>query len=165
MPIYEFYCQDCNTLFNFLSRRIDTTTQPWCPRCRNVRLRRRPSLFARVGRAKEEGEGPDLPVDEGRMERVIEGLAREAEGLSEDDPRQMARLMRRFSDGTGLRLGSAMEEALSRMEAGEDPDQLEAEMGDLLESEEPFALEGGKKVGAVPVSRSAPRRDDTLYEL
>ena len=25
MPIYEFYCPDCNTLFNFFSRTINTS--------------------------------------------------------------------------------------------------------------------------------------------
>jgi len=34
MPIYEFYCEDCNTLFNFFSRTVNTDKQPPCPRCR-----------------------------------------------------------------------------------------------------------------------------------
>jgi hypothetical protein len=57
-----------------------------------------------------------------------------------------------------------MTEALRRMERGEDPDQIEAEMGDLLEGEDPFLLpgkKGAKKTGGRP----APRRDDTLYDL
>jgi hypothetical protein len=33
-----------------------------------------------------------------------------------------------------------MDEALRRMEKGDDPEQVEAEMGDLLEDEEPFSL-------------------------
>jgi hypothetical protein len=55
-----------------------------------------------------------------------------------------------------------MEEALKRMEAGEDPEQVEAEMGDLLEQEEPFIIEGKKGRG---VQRRTPHRDETLYEL
>ncbi|XCN71926.1 MAG: FmdB family zinc ribbon protein [Candidatus Electrothrix aestuarii] len=33
MPIYEFYCQDCNTIFNFFSSRINTEKRPDCPKC------------------------------------------------------------------------------------------------------------------------------------
>jgi hypothetical protein len=50
------------------------------------------------------------------------------------------------------------------MEAGEDPDAIEAEMGDLLEEDEPFALPE-KKGAAKGMKRPAPRRDETLYDL
>jgi len=63
---------------------------------------------------------------------------------------------------TGLELGSGMEEALRRMEAGEDPEQIEAEMGDLLEEEDPLIFQGQKKS---PSRRRPPRKDDKLYEL
>ena len=65
---------------------------------------------------------------------------------------------------TGLELGSGMQEALQRMESGEDPDQIEAEMGHLLEEEEPFLLPE-KKGGAAKAKRPAPSKDDTLYDL
>jgi hypothetical protein len=70
--------------------------------------------------------------------------------------------MRKLTEATGLKLGSGMEEALRRMESGEDPEQIEAEMGDLLEGEDPF-LAGGEK-GASRRTRP-PRKDETLYEL
>lgn len=163
MPIYEFYCADCNTIFNFFSRRINTTTQPLCPSCKERPLQRQMSTFAVVGKAKEAGDDLDLPVDEARMGRALEGLARETEGIDENDPRQMALMMRKFSQSTGLPLGAAMEEALARMEAGEDPDRIEDEMGDMLEFEEPFAT--GEKKGRGEQERARPLRDETLYEL
>ncbi|HSO66320.1 MAG TPA: FmdB family zinc ribbon protein, partial [Desulfatirhabdiaceae bacterium] len=55
MPIYEFFCQDCNIIFNFFSRRIDIETQPNCPRCQTRILSRKMSPFAVTGRAKEDG--------------------------------------------------------------------------------------------------------------
>lgn len=165
MPIYEFYCEDCNTIFNFFSRSVNTRKRPKCPRCRTRTLARRMSAFAVTGRAKEEGDGGDLPIDEGRMERAMEALASEAESINEDDPRQAANLMRKLTDMTGLELGPGMTEALRRMERGEDPDQIEAEMGDLLESEEPFALPGKKGGRGGGGKRPAPARDETLYEL
>jgi putative FmdB family regulatory protein len=162
MPIYEFYCKDCNTLFNFFSRSVNTKKRPVCPRCKKTKLERQMSTFARLTGAKEDSDLDDLPVDEAKMEKAMNMLAREAEGISEDDPKQAVSLMRKLSDVAGIGFGPGMEEALSRMEAGEDPEQVEAEMGDLLNEEEPFII-GGKKGGKV--KRAAPARDETLYEL
>ena len=106
----------------------------------------------------------DLPIDESKMEQAMGMLAKEAEGLNEEDPKQAANLMRKLSDMTGLKLGPGMDEALQRMEKGEDPEQLEAEMGDLLENEEPFILPE-KKGGPTKTRRRDPFKDETLYEL
>ena len=162
MPIYEFYCEGCNTIFNFFSRTVNTTKQPLCPGCKQRKLKRQMSTFARLKGATEEGDMDDLPMDEAKMEKAMELLAREADGINEDDPRQAAQLMRKFTDATGATLGPSMEEALRRMEAGEDPEQVEAEMGDLIEGEEPFIFEGEK---GISVKRAKPSRDETLYEL
>ena len=163
MPIYEFYCDQCNTIFNFFSRSINTTKRPKCPRCKTVSLSRRMSSFAVTGRAKEAGDMDDLPFDESKMEQAMQMLAGEAEKINEDDPRQAAQLMRKLTDMTGMEMGSGMEEALSRMEKGEDPEQIEAEMGDILENEDPFQLSGKK--GARASRRQQPHRDETLYDL
>jgi len=164
MPIYEFYCDRCNTIFNFFSTTVNTSKRPKCPRCKDRSLSRRMSRFAVTGRAKEEGEADDLPIDESRMERAMEMLASEAEHINEEDPRQAANLMRKLTDMTGMELGPGMTEALKRMEAGEDPEQIEAEMGDLLEGEEPFLLPGKRGTGT-GAGRRPPRRDETLYDL
>ena len=53
-------------------------------------------------------------------------------------------------------------------EAGEDPEKIEEDMGDLGEDEEPFILPGsGKGRGAARGrdARGAPLRDRTLYDL
>ena len=167
MPIYEFYCEQCNTIYNFFSRRINTEKIPDCPKCQNVKLQRKVSLFAAISNRGDSGgeTEPDMPpVDEAKMEKAMGLLAREAEHINEDDPRQAAQLMRKLSDAAGLKMGSAMEEALSRMERGEDPDKVEAEIGDLLEGEDPFVLEGKKNMKAAG-QRPRPNVDETLYEL
>jgi len=161
MPIYEFYCTACNTIFSFFSKTVNTDKKPPCPRCRKT-LERRVSLFACVGKAKEPGEGADgLPFDESKMEQAVSSLAREAEHLDENDPRAAANLMRKLTDMTGMKLGSGMQEALRRMEAGEDPEQIEAELGDVLEQEEPFLLQESKTAKR----KKEPARDETLYEM
>jgi putative FmdB family regulatory protein len=162
MPIYEFYCKKCHMLFNFFSSTINTEKRPLCPRCGKVRLERRMSVFARVKNRGESEETPLPDLDESKMEQAMGLLAKDAETMDENDPRQAANLMRKLSDMTGLNLGPGMEEALRRMEAGEDPDQIEEEMGDLLEGEDPFSF-GDKSSRAR--ERRPPRKDDTLYEL
>jgi putative FmdB family regulatory protein len=163
MPIYEFFCPACNTIFNFFSRGINTTKRPDCPRCGTIKLTRQMSAFAIAGRAKEADGPDDLPIDEHKMEQAMQTLSREAERINEDDPRQAAALMRKLSAMTGMELGPGMDEAIRRMERGEDPDAVEAEMGDLLEGEDPFLLPGKKASGAG--RRAGPQRDDTLYDL
>jgi len=163
MPVYEFYCRDCHTVFSFFSKTINTKTVPACPKCANPRLTRQISRFAVAGRAKESA-GDDFPVDEAKMERAMMMLAKEAESIPEDDPREAAKLMRRLTDMTGVGLCRNMEEALQRMENGEDPETVEAEMGDAMGDEEPFVLPGqkGKSRG---IRERAPMRDDRLYDL
>ncbi len=167
MPIYEFYCEDCHTLFNFFSSRIDTRTIPSCPRCGRAALERRLSVFA-VSKGRGEGdEGPEglADLDEGKMEQAMAALAGEMEGIDEEDPRQAARLMRRLYDATGLDLGPGMEEAIGRMEAGEDPDKIEEEMGDLLETEDPLAPHPKPGLKALRNRLLPPNVDPALYEL
>lgn len=181
MPIYEFYCGRCHMIFNFFARRVNTEKRPDCPKCGKKQLERRPSRFA-IGRARSESkpEGPDgednfedeLPpgFDEEKLERVFDELADEAESMDEDDPRQMAKLMRKLGDSMGLRFGPAMEEAIRRLEAGEDPDQIEEDLGDALEEEEPVFEGQEKPQKASRLKQLArkllpPRVDPTIYDL
>ena len=163
MPIYEFYCHDCHTIFNFFSSRVNTEKRPDYPKCGRAQLEKKMSIFATIGKAREEGDDPLAGLDESRMEQALSGLMRQAEGMNEDDPRQMAALMRDFSRQTGLSLGDQMEEALCRLEAGEDPEQIEQEMGDVFDDDEPFSLESMKK--RVRQGPRPPAHDETLYEL
>jgi putative FmdB family regulatory protein len=164
MPIYEFYCKKCNTIFNFFSRRINTSTIPVCPKC-GRELKKLLSSFATVGKAAEPGD-VDLPqgFDESRMERALGELARDAEKMNEEDPKAMAGLMRRFSEKTGLTLNENMEKALSRLEAGEDPEQIEKEMGDIFEGEDAMPFEF-KQVRKGRTGLNPPVHDETMYEM
>jgi len=90
-------------------------------------------------------------------------LANEAEHMNEEDPRQAAALMRKLTDATGLSLGPKMEEALRRMEKGEDPERIEEEMGDLLEAEDALSFDAASpKKGR---KKARPVVDEKLYDL
>ena len=163
MPIYEFYCRKCNTLYNFFSRSVNTEKIPSCPRCKKVKLQRRMSVFAKISQ-KSEGAAPEemSGFDESKMEKAMEMLAREAGGIDENDPRQAAQLMRKLTDATGLSLGPRLEEALARMERGEDPEKIEEEMGDSISEDELFVM---AKKAVKGKKAAAPRVDDKLYDL
>lgn len=167
MPIYEFYCEDCHTIFNFFSRRINTDKRPACPKCGRPELERQVSLFA-ISKNRPDSEGDDgMPdLDDEKLEKAMEAMAGEMEGVDENDPRQVGRMMRRLFDATGMKMGAGMEEALRRMEAGEDMEKIEEELGDVLEEEDPFAA--GNKKGMLKGLRRRflpPRVDETLYDL
>jgi len=166
MPIYEFYCVDCHTVFNFFSRRINTEKRPPCPRCGRPELERRMSVFAISKGRKEDVGADDLPdIDDERMERAMESMAADFEHVDENDPKAMGRMMRRLFDAAGMRMGAGMEEALRRMEAGEDPDQVEADLGDALESEDPFDARVKGNLASLRRQFLPPRVDPTLYDL
>ena len=82
--------------------------------------------------------------------------------MDEEDPKQAAQLMRKLTEATGLKMGASMEEALHRLEKGEDPEKIEAEMGNLLEQDDPFILESKGKTAS---KKPKPKRDETLYDL
>ncbi len=167
MPVYEFYCSDCHVIFNFLAKRVNTEKRPACPRCSRPDLERQVSLFA-ISKGRKEGDGEEglADLDDDRMERAMMELAAEAEGLDENDPRQAARLMRKLYQATGMEVGGGMEEAIRRMEAGEDPDAIEAELGDVMEAEDPFGGQGAKRgLRSLRNRYLRPRVDETLYEL
>lgn len=171
MPIYEFYCADCHTLFNFLARTSDVKRKPSCPNCGRKGLERRPSRFAVSRGLSEPKADEDLPpgFDESKLEAAMASLAGELDGTDEDDPKAAARVMRRIYETAGLPVGGVLQEALRRMEAGEDPDAIDAELGDALEAEDPFLAEGGvaEKTSAKALRRKylPPRQDPELYEL
>lgn len=163
MPVYEFYCSDCHTIFNFLSRRVNRDKRPACPRCSRPELERQVSRFAFSRGRTEEPEQGMSDLDGSCLEKAMMSLAGEMEGVDENDPRQMARFMRTFSDATGMELGEGFQEVMRRLEAGEDPERIEQEMGDLLDGEEnPFAGQGMKRIRRKYVP---PAHDETLYTL
>jgi putative FmdB family regulatory protein len=158
MPVYEFLCPSCNRIFSFHSFRVETTRVPRCPKCGAEDLRRMPSRFgvAAGSKAAAAGGGEGGEPDDARLEREMMRFAAELEGMDESNPRQMAAAVRRMTELAGEPITPAMEEMIRRLEAGEDPERLEEELGDALEEE---MGEGGGLGGA------APTRDDGLYPM
>jgi putative FmdB family regulatory protein len=152
MPIYEFACPKCRKIFNFLSKRVNPDRTPVCPKCGNERMTKEVSRFAMPRGVKEpaaQPEGAEAPTpdfDDPRMERAMMDLDRDMEHLDENNPKHMAHIMRKMKDvmpaGT---MPKELDIAIKRLEAGEDPEKIEADMGDVLGD-----LMGGEEEGGGP---------------
>ena len=177
MPIYEFYCHDCHRVFSFLSRAVNTEKTPACPRCQGPGLVRRASAFAISKGRKEEPKPQPIAAgpDEGRLEQAMAALAGEMDSLDENDPKQGAHLMRRLFSASGIPVAGGMEEALRRMEAGDDPEKIGEELGDVFGEDPLGGLLGGEggEQHAEKEKRNLgrlrrllpPTHDPELYEL
>jgi hypothetical protein len=169
MPIYEFYCPKNNKIYTFLARSLAYSGRtPRCPDHPEYPMERLISSFSVTGRAKEKSDAEAFPMDDAKMERAMSEMEREFSGMDEEnpDPRQLAKMMRKMSDATGEQMPAGMQEMMRRMEAGEDPEKLEAEYGDAFgEFEAAQAEDGGQQGGKIPRRNRPPQRDPVLYEM
>jgi len=141
MPIYEFACPKCRVVFSFLSKRLKPEGLPTCPKCGNKKMEKQVSQFAMTRGLKEPaaastGEHPGEPMpemDDPRVMRAMSEIERDMEHLDENNPRHLAQMMKKMKDvmppGT---IPKEMDVAIKRLEAGEDPEKIEADMGDMF---------------------------------
>jgi putative FmdB family regulatory protein len=119
MPIYEYACHDCGRRVSLLWRTFADAEdrQAVCPRCGGTHLTR---LISRVAVLRSEESHLDDMTDPGDMA-----------GLDENDPKSLARFMRKMAGETGEDMGPEFDEMVGRLEAGEDPESIENAMPDL----------------------------------
>lgn len=140
MPIYEFACPKCRRIFSFLSKRVNPDRLPVCPKCGNKNMSKQVSRFAMTKGLKESaaasdtgGDEPMPDFDDPRVARAMAEMERDMEHVDENNPKHMAHLMKKMKDlmppGT---MPKEMDIAIKRLEAGEDPEKIEADMGDVL---------------------------------
>jgi len=112
VPIYEFRCNSCRRRTSVFTRSIGAPITAICEHCGSTDLAR---LVSRVSVVRPEGGSLDS-FDESSLADV-----------DENDPRSMARWVRKMSHQTGEPLDAEMEANLERMEAGEMLDDFEGE--------------------------------------
>ncbi len=180
MPIFEYYSPDKHRIYTFFARSAGMNDRtPRCPDGGSRPLRRVASRFAFVGRARQPGGGMGGDgLDDPGMDAAMREIESEFSGMDEanPDPRQLGRMMRRMADLTGEVMPDQFEEMVGRLEAGEDPEKLEDEFGDVLDDDSFMdgndeagegAGGGSRKTGRFRAltRRRPPRRDPKLYEL
>ncbi|PTX99035.1 FmdB family transcriptional regulator [Opitutus sp. ER46] len=188
MPIYEYYCPDNNTIYQFYAKTLaQGQIIPRCPDNPAFQMRKLVSAFAvtRGGRKDDGAEpkgpaGADAggdPAEDARMEAAMDAMEKEFSSVDENDPKAMARMMRRMSELTGEKIDGEMEEVVRKLEEGTDPDSLEEQLGGADEPgagmDDPYG-EGPAGDAAKPdpkepkhrfkARRLPPRRDPKLYD-
>lgn len=171
MPIFEFYCPDNDKIYQFLAKsRAQAEATPVCPDNPNFTMIRLVSSFS-IGSAKSSAEQPsdpaageaagsevpDSPAVDARMERAFSEIERDLDSVDENDPKALARMMRKLSEASGEKLDGQMEEVVRKLEEGADPDSLEEELGDAFPESGSC---GGGHCGPGP----GTRRDPALYD-
>ena len=186
MPIYEYYCPDNHTIYQFYAKSLaQGQTTPKCPDNPKFRLRKLVSAFAITGRKEESEKKPGAATEspeDARLEAAMGAMEQEFSSLDENDPKAMARMMRRMSELTGEKIDGQFEEVVRKLEEGADPDSLEEQLGPEEGAEDSGDPYGGG-MGLDPgmpaaqgdqdpkepkhrfrVRRNAPRRDPQLYD-
>lgn len=167
MPIYEFYCPDNHTVYQFFARSLAHREKtPRCPENGAYRMEKRVSKFAFLRGAKEaSADDPFADIDDSKMEALMADMERDMAGMDESnpDPRQLGHLMKKMTDVMGDKAPPEMREIIRRLESGEDPEKLEEQFGGG-EGEDGAEL-FSQTVKKIKASLRAPQRDPKLYEM
>lgn len=118
VPTYEYRCLACRKRVSLnMSYEDYDKVAPRCVHCGSEDLKR---LLSRVRFSRS---------DEARMESLADPDA--WSGFDEDDPRAMARMMRKMGNELGEDLPPEFDEVVGRLESGESPEEIEKNLPDL----------------------------------
>lgn len=167
MPIYEFYCPDNHTVYQFFARSLAYREKtPRCPENGAYRMEKRISKFAFLRGVKEtSADDPFADIDKNKMEALMADMERDMAGMDEanPDPRQLGHLMKKMTDVMGDKAPPEMREIIRRLESGEDPEKLEEQFGGA-EGDDGAEL-FSQTVKKIRASLRALQRDPKLYEM
>lgn len=117
MPAYQYRCLNCKRRFEIYMTYSEYGQKPiTCPHCASDQVQRR---IGRIRFARSE---------ESRLENLADPSS--LEGL-EDDPRAMGRMMRKMGNEMGEDLGPEFNEVIDRLEAGQNPEDIEKAIPDM----------------------------------
>jgi putative FmdB family regulatory protein len=96
MPIYEYRCDDCGKISEFILIKSEESFTPQCKRCKSKKMSR---VLSRVRVVRSE-------------ERRMESLADPSKwgGLDERDPKSMAKWMKKMGKEMGEDMGEDMDQ-------------------------------------------------------
>lgn len=129
MPIYEYRCGNCKRRVSILFRSYSSIGEPHCPNCDSTNLNR---LVSKVAAVKSEESRLDAMSDPSSFGDV-----------DENDPKSVARFMRKMGGEMGEEMGPEFDEMVDRLESGESPEEIEKSMPGMGGGESPGAFGGG----------------------
>jgi putative FmdB family regulatory protein len=104
MPIYEYLCRACRKKVTILTLRVSEVVELRCEHCGSADLSRLMSRFALVR------------SEDSRLDDLSDPSS--LSGLDENDPKTMARWMRKMGKELGEDGGGDFEQMVDEMEAG-----------------------------------------------
>ena len=117
MPSYDYRCDDCSKRSITYQTYEEYGESPVeCPHCGSKNLQR---IIGRVRIAKSEDARLDDLSDPSGWD------------FDENDPKSMAKMMRKMGNELGEDMPAEFDEVVDRLEAGEDPENIEKDMPDL----------------------------------
>ena len=120
MPVYEYKCLTCSCRTNVrMSYKEYDGAKPQCPECNNNSLQR---IISRVRVARSDDSRLDALSDPSNLG-----------GVDENDPKSVGRFMRRMGHELGEEMGPEFDEMVGRLESGEDPESIGADLPDTPE--------------------------------
>jgi putative FmdB family regulatory protein len=122
MPIYEFHCNDCGKKSQFLTLSVGAALEPVCRHCGSAKMTK---LVSRVAVFRSEDSRLESLADPSKLA-----------GLDENDPKSMARWMKKMGREMGEDLGEDFEQEIDqaaeeaeRAKGGEEEGPGEGEEG------------------------------------
>jgi putative FmdB family regulatory protein len=100
MPIYEYRCDDCGKISEFLLTKSAETFAPQCKKCKSKKMSR---VLSRVRVVRSE---------ESRMESLADPS--KWSGLDEKDPKSMAKWMKKMGKEMGEDMGEDVDQMVDQ---------------------------------------------------
>ena len=116
MPIYEYQCNGCGKISEFLLIKTDQTFIPQCKRCKSKKMTR---VLSRVRVIRSE---------ESRMESLADPS--KWGGLDENDPKSMSKWMKRMGKEMGEDMGEDVDQMVDEAMEEERTSKSEESLGD-----------------------------------
>lgn len=129
MPIYEYRCGNCGRRVSIFFRSFSAVGDAHCPNCGSTKLSR---LVSKVASLKSE---------ESRLEAMSDPSS--FGDVDENDPKSVARFMRKMGGEMGEEMGPEFDEMVTRLESGESPEEIEKSMPGLAGGGGPGEMGGG----------------------
>jgi putative FmdB family regulatory protein len=120
MPAYDFFCLDCQSIFEKVIRYSNYGKEPvGCPYCGSTNTRRK---ISHIRFARSEENRIESLDSHGNMENLA---------ALEKNPQALGRMMRKMSSELGEDMGDELNEVVHRLEHGHDPEEIEKDIPDF----------------------------------